>query len=251
MLAQATPPQKAVILRFHLEAFRPYALFRDRLVAGETPESAARQVGVKYGLAADTHEIERALKDFGAYCKGLSYSEDQTLRAHVNTELLAELLAIHQEVLDDRAAVQAHILDRVGPDAAGFLSGPAMDSLVDGYLSLIKDRDPRASVFHLGNAIEQFLKDLADREPALTVPKKVKTMGQYAQLLKDSERLRSKQYQIVMALVGLRNAADHQGDGEIDNNQWTIQEETAKAAHHLAWSFVRSWFKTDAGDHSL
>src|SRR4029077_9025783 len=131
LLAQASQAQKTLLLRYELEAYEPFALFRNRILAGESPENAARQVCVVFEIEDDAHEVERTLRDWGTYSRGLSYAEDQSLLATVDQDLFRRVLEIHEVLLDQRAAVQAHILDRLGSDAGGFLTGEPLDRLED------------------------------------------------------------------------------------------------------------------------
>lgn len=251
MLAHATQAQKTLLLRYELEGYGPYSLFRNRIVAGESPENAARQVCVTFDLEDDAHEVERTLRDWGTYSRGLSYAEDQSLLATVDKDLFRRVLEIHEVLLDQRAAVQAHILDRLGPEAGGFLTGEALERLEDAYLDLVKERPADQSTFQLGKGVEVFLKKLARRAPALTVPAATKTMGQYAYFLKEEGRLKEKHFQVIMGLVGIRNAADHAGDPEISNASWEISRELAFAANHMAWAVVKSVFAVEDGNFTL
>ena len=250
-LSQADQAQKTVLLRYQLESYEPFTLFRNRIVAGETPENAARQVSLACNLTTDQHEIERTLKDWGTYSRGLIYAEDQSLLAAVDAQLFQEVLDIRKTVLDERAAVQAHVIDELGPDAAGFATGECLDKLVDGYFDLVRGQPADQSIFQLGKGLETFLKALSDRDPPLNVPGNVRTMGQHAHFLKTQGRLKEKHFQVVMGIVGIRNAADHAGDPEIGNSPWAVSKAAAFAAHHLTWAFMRSWFAAEEGNYEL
>jgi len=239
------------LLRYELETYKPFLLFKNRLIAGESPENAARQVCVAFELEDDAHEVERTLRDWGTYSRGLSYAEDQSLLATVDKDLFRQVLEVHEVLLDQRAAVQAHILDRIGPTAGGFITGEALEGLEDSYFDLVQERPTDQSMFQLGKGLEAFLKKLAQKDPALSVPSSTKTMGQYAHFLKNEGRLKEKHFQVIMALVGIRNAADHSGDPEISNASWTISRQLAFAANHMTWSVIKSVFAIEDGDFTL
>ncbi len=251
LLATSPPGEKAVLLRFRLETFEPYTLFRNRLVAGEKSADAARQTCQKYQLSIDPLDAETVLINWGTYCGGLAYGDDQRLLVAVNDDLLTEALAIHENVLAQRDSVQAHIIKNLGVEGAGFATGEILDRLVDSYLGILTGSPPRDALFNLGHALEAFVKKLARVDPAITLPAHVKTLGAVAAELKTQGRLLPKHHALVAALTALRNAADHAGDAEIGGATWALSKDAAFAANHLAWIAIRSILAVARGDFSL
>lgn len=251
VLAVASPAEKAVLLRSQLQQYAPYNLFRDRLVAGESPGDAARQTCLRFEFTLDPLDAESVLINWGTYSNGLVYGEDRRLFVTVDQNLLVEALAIHEKVMAERDSVRAHIVQQLDPDAAGFITGAILERLIDSYLGILKEDPLDESMFQLGHAMEGFVKKIAQLDPPVTLPGGVRTLGQVARHLKAEGRLNSKHYGLVVAITEIRNAADHTADDEIDGASWTISRETAFAANHLTWSLMRSFFAARAGTFSL
>lgn len=251
VLSTAAPSEKAVLLRFQLQQFRPYALFRNRLLAGEGASDAARQTVLAYELDIDVLDAETVLVNWGTYSGGLVYGDDQRLLVTVDQDLLQEALQIYEHVMAKRDSVQAYIVENLGVDAASFVTGEILDYLVDSYLKLLTNEPPRDSLFQLGHAIEGFVKKTATIDPVIQIPGNKKTLGAVAEELRSQKRLNSKHFAIVMGLTALRNAADHTADPEIGGLTWAISRETTFAANHLSWSFMRSFFHVQQGKYSL
>lgn len=251
VLASAAPGEKMIILRLQLENFPPYSIFRDRLLAGEHPGDAARQTCLTFSLSIDPIDAEGVLTNWGTYSNGLRYGQDHRLLVPVNEKVRAEVLALSERILAERDAVRAHVVEELGVDAAGFVTGEILENLIDSYLALLKGDPPRDGAFQLGHAIEGFAKKLADLDPPLTLPGNANTLGQVARSLKDQGRLTSKHHAIVSGLTAIRNATDHAGDPEIGGATWIVTKETALVANQMAWRLMRSFFALRSGNPEL
>jgi hypothetical protein len=248
--ASVSPQEKAVVLRMQLEDYEPYVLFRNRLVAGEEPTDAARQVCVTFGITTDELDARSFLIDCGTFSGSLTYGHAQRLLVNADESVTTDAMTLYEGVLAERDAVIAHIAINLGPEAAGFVTGDIFDYLVDSYLAILNGSPLDGAMFQLGKGVETFVKRLATRPPSLTLPSSVKTLGQVARHLKDHGRLKSKHHSLVIALTDVRNAADHTVDAEIGAS-WQFSRQTAIAASHLTWAFMRSFLAVEAGDFQL
>jgi len=250
-MASAAPPEKMILLRLELEKYEPYALFRDRVLAGEDPSEAARQVCVRHGLPTDPLDAETVLKSLGTYCGGLVYGPDRRLLVKVEPLQEVEGLHVLARVDGERNAVRAHVVEQLGVEAAAFATGEIIERLIDSYLGVMQAADPRGAMFELGHALEGFVKKVATVDPPVTIPSSSRTLGQVATTLKNAGRLNSKHFALVMGLTALRNAADHTGDAEIGGATWVVSSETVVLANQLAWRLMRSILATRSGNPEL
>jgi len=250
LLASSTPAEKAVLLRFQLDRFAPYALFKARIAAGEQPKDAARQVCIANGSSADPLDVEETLLNLASYSGGLVYGADREVLIAGDVELLKGVLAIHETVMATRDTVQAHIARKLGVEAASFATGEVLDALVDSYLTVLGDGPYDQSMFQLGKGLEAWVKALATIDPPITVPSNVNTMGAVANLLRGGNRTTGKHHSMLLGVIAVRNAADHSIDPDIDAT-WEISQDTAIAVSHLVWSIMRSFFASRDGRHVL
>jgi hypothetical protein len=246
LLAMAPPAAKTVLLRFQLEQFPPYSLFRNRLIAGEGPLDAARQTCLKHDLALDPLDAEGVLKNWGTYSGGLLYGEDQRLLVAIDEAVLKKAVSVYANVVAERDSVRAHVIEKLGVDAAAFATGEVLDRLIDAYLTILEEGPLDEAMFHLGHALEGFVKGIAEIDPAVQLPAGANTIGSVANALKDDGRLLKKHHAIVTSLTAVRNAADHSADPEIGGATWEITRETAISACALTWSLMRSFFAARA-----
>src|SRR6266511_5570481 len=117
--------------------FAPYSVFKARVLAGEGQRDAARQTCVAADLSSDELDVEETLVNWGLYSGGLVYGDEKQLLVAGDEVVLQDLLAIQEAVLAQRDTVQAHIVQRLGVDAASFATGEVLDALVDSYLTIL------------------------------------------------------------------------------------------------------------------
>jgi len=250
LLASVPPAEKTVLLRLQLEQYEPYAVFRDRLLAGESSADAARQTCIKFTFAIDALDAETVLVNWGTYSNGLRYAEDRKLLVTVDPDIDRTIVAVQERVVAERAAIRAHIVARLGVDAAAFATGEIIDRLIDSYFDLVNGDPVRDSVFHLGHALEAFVKKVAEIDPVVVLPATTRTLGGVAQHLRNERRFNDKHHGLIVGLTALRNAADHAADAEVGAT-WEISRRTAMAANELGWAVMRSFFETRAGRAEL
>ena len=249
-LAAASPAEKPVLLRFQLERYRPYAVFKARVLAGEGQRDAARQTCVAADLVTDDLDVEETLVNWGLYSGGLVYGDEKQLLAAGDEVLLREILVVQESVLAQRDTIQAHVTQHLGVDAASFATGEVLDALVDSYLTILGGGPYDQAMFQLGKGLEAWVKGLADLDPALTLPQGTNTMGAVANFLRQQSRTTGKHHSILMGVVAIRNAADHSVDADIGAT-WDITRDTALAASHLTWALMRSFFAARLGNFAL
>ena len=248
--AQLRPEPKTILLRYQLEQFPPYAAFRNRIIAGEGAAEAARQSCVQHGLSVDALDAEGTLINLGTYSGDLLRDGGQ-LVVVVDAGLEKMILEIQALVMEARQAVNAHIVQQLGVDAASFATGEALDYLVDSYTRVLDGQPYADAMFLLGKGLESWLKQLVTLDPPLTLPAGTNTMGAVARFLKENNRLNSKHHSILSGIIAIRNASDHSADPEIGGATWTVTRETALAVSHLTWSTMRSFFAVRNGNHAL
>lgn len=249
-LAASNAAEKTVLVRLHLERFRPYAVFRARIAAGEHPKDAARQACVSEGLTSDPLDAEETLLNWALYSQSLVHGPERELLVPGDDQVLHKALAIQEAVATKRDTVLAHITQKLGVEAAGFAAGEALDGLVESYLTIIAGGAMDHAMFQLGKGLEAWFKKLPELDPDITLPPGAMTMGAIANSLRGHGLTTRKHHALLLGVIAVRNAADHAADADIGAT-WAISRDTALATSHLAWSTMRSVFAGRAGDHRL
>ena len=75
-LAEASESHRIDVLRFALEAFRPYRFFKQRLAFHADAMQAARETKLRFGYTNHETEIRETLLSLGQFSGSLSYSRE-------------------------------------------------------------------------------------------------------------------------------------------------------------------------------
>lgn len=225
--------QKAAVLRVLLESYKPFVVFRERLVATTLASNAAQQTKVALDLNAHRENIKDTLVSLGTYSHALITEGGGRYRPETNpTENLLEIVA---QGCQDAAAAEARIRQQVGVDAAALISRD--DVIVPLADALLRARggDGRGAVLAAGNAVESYLEAYAGRRNVAVagatginakidrlsqgnvMPRKLAFSGKY--------------------LGHIRNAADHGVDTDVGAS-WTIRGNTGTEYVFVACSFI-------------
>lgn len=235
--------QKAAVLRLVLESYRPFVVFRERLVATGMAQTAAQQTQVVLDLDAHREEIYDTLVSLGTYSHALVTEGGGRYRPE--EAAIENPIEALTQACRDAASSETRIREQLGPDASGIVSRDEVIIPLANALLRGKSGDSRGAVVAAGNAIESYLDALATRlsvalrgapginakldqfDQAGKLPKKLMYMGKY--------------------LGHIRNAADHGIDPDV-NASWSIRRATGVEYVFVACSFIAAVTSRERGN---
>ncbi len=227
--------QKAAVLRVMLESYRPFLVFRDRLIATGLATQAAQQAKAALELEAHHEAVKDTLISLGTYSQALVSEGAGRYRPEGSPiEHVLETLA---EASRDIEAAEARIRNQLGDDVFGSLSrGDVIEPLANAMLRA-GGGDARGAVVEGGNAVDSYLDDLAaavgvDLTGSSGINSKLEKLRQ-------SDNLPKKLLYVGKYLGHIRNAADHGADPDV-NAAWSIRQQTGLEYVFVACSFIVS-----------
>lgn len=152
--------QKASILRVVLESYKPFVIFRERLVATNLAATAAAQTKTILDLDSHREAIKDTLISLGTYSHALVTEGGGHYRPEDNPS--EDILEILSQGSADAASAEAHIRQKLGEAAGSVLRDEVLVPLADALLRA-KSGDARGSVVTGGNAVESYLNTLAGK----------------------------------------------------------------------------------------
>lgn len=227
--------QKAAVLRIQLESYKPFLLFRDRLVITGRADTAARQV--KDLLDIDEHwgKIKDTLISLGTYSHALTSPGGGVYKpaGKIPEDALLLLVSGCQE----RVYAEMKIREHIGEVYVNSLSREDVISPLISALVLAANRqDSRSAVLFAGNAIESFLNEYGART-GIDVGSKTGINAKIDEL-KSGGKMPAKISFVGKYLGHVRNGADHGIDPEISAS-WQIRDLTGLEYVSVACSFVK------------
>ena len=219
-----------------LESYEPFTVFRDRLLATGSAETAAQHTRSLLDLDAHREEVKDTLIGLGTYSGALTsegggkYSvSDGTLTNQFEDAALA---------CGELAAAEARILDELGE-----CSGVVDRTEVIGPLAqaLLKARagEQADAVGDAANAVESYLFRLAARLGVDLTG--TQGLSQKVERFRSGDHLPKKLTESARYLAQVRNAADHGVDADPEVSAvWKIQGSTGVLYVFVACSFIRA-----------
>lgn len=232
-IANSDQAGKAVALRIVLEDYEPFAIFRQRLMATQSPSIAAQQTKVVLDLDAHREDINHTLVSLGTYCQALA--NEGSGRYRPEAEPTGDTLQVLAEGCQDLEAAELRVREQLGNTAAERVSrDDVIRPLARGLREAISGRG-QGAVVSAGNAVESFLAEVANRRGVNIVG----ANGINAKLdrLDTAGHLPKKLVFFGKYLGHIRNAADHGVDNDIGAS-WIVRDATGLEYVFVACSFV-------------
>lgn len=241
----ATPDEsrKAALLRVVLESYEPFIVFRNRLTATSSADTAAQQTKAKLDIDAHREEVKDTLISLGTYTSALSSQGGGRYRA-TEHELNNQLRALAASA-NDQAAAEAIIREQIGVRVDQVDRTEVVVPLANALLNSAASRSNDA-VADTARAVESFLARLADR---LTVNLAgANGIVQKLDKFRPGNHLPKKVVEAAKYLGQVRNAADHGVDVDPEvGNVWEIQSSTGLQYVFVACSFIAAALEREAG----
>lgn len=227
---------KAALLRVLLESYEPFLIFRTRLKATNSADTAAQQTKTILDLEAHREEIKDTLISLGTYTNAI-HTEGGG-RYKITSEDYPNHLRELSIACDTQASAEMTIRNQIGSYADELDQNEVIRPLSSALLKSSAGQRIEA-VNEASTAIESFLFRLAQRMGANLAG--TNGLGQKLDRFRQNNLLPKKLVESGKYLVQIRNAADHGVDADPDVGAvWIIQESTAIQYVFVACSFIRA-----------
>jgi hypothetical protein len=240
--------QKAAVLRFILEEYEPFKIFKTRLKLNLTPDAAAAQTIAIFTLTAHRTEVTNTFISLGTYTNSLVAEGAGRYKPSIGNEY--SFIKILNDVVHNRQTAELKIRGRLGEEICQWINAnDVLNPLITAFQRAGEAHvDPRAPILHSGNAFESFLVQVA----AHFVVNIVGANGINAKIdrITVANHLTTKHKNMVKYLGHVRNACDHGVDAEIGQT-WTISAETSVEYVHVCLTAIRSVFDCIQGNYIL
>jgi len=239
--------RKAAILRVVLESYQPFIVFRERLTATNSADTAAQQTKTLLDIEAHREEIKDTLISLGTYTNAL-ISQGGGLYAASNKALENQLLAL-ADMANDQASAVAAIMKQIGNRADQLDRNEVVLPLASALLKA-KAGQANDAVGEAARAVESFLARLAQRMGLNLAG--ATGINQKLDKFRTGNKLPKKVVEAAKYLGHIRNAADHGIDVDPDvGDIWYIQVSTGLQYVYVACSFIIAALECTAGGKFL
>jgi len=234
--------KRAALLRIVLESYEPFLTFRQRLVATNSVDTAARETKALLGLTSHREEVKDTLISLGTYTGaivGLGGGQYDMGRTDVvdPVQIVAQVandLATSEQLIRARTGIRSDRLDRVE------VIRPLAEALLKAKVC-----DARGAVADAARAIESFLVALAARVAVSLTG--ANGITQKLDKFRAGNQLPKKLVEAGRYLGQIRNAADHGIDVDPDVDAlWSITDDTGMLYVLVACAFIASCLEREA-----
>jgi hypothetical protein len=226
------------IIRRALLGFRPFEMLVEGIALGEAEGVAIRKTLLLLGLSeSETSKLQTLLRwgqDLGVF---ESADGGIKLVAELSTESADELGALSASDIESEAKARLFNARRLGRDANNYLDEVDRGLLADALLRY--ESDARKSIDASGQALEDFLRHVADDRGLNAEAKKASGAGQLANLLYSKGVIHNHQQKMVDAVATIRNATAHRKD-KTTLTPWELTPFGAFSALAMTLTAIRS-----------
>jgi hypothetical protein len=233
----AIPEQKAAVLRILIENYRPFTIFRERLLAAADLNRAARETKTVCNLPAHRDVVKDTLISLGTFSRALVPEGGGNYQ--LDAASLVNALQVIASACKDMTMAEGRIRSQLGPLAEAALA-PQRDTVIVPLADALvraNNRDGAGAVQAAGNAIESHITAMAGRL-GVDLTGATGIIQKLNQFAGNPRRLPKKLIHIGSYLGAIRNAADHGPDTDINNASWQIRDATGLEYVFVACSFI-------------
>ena len=207
--------QKAAVLRILIESYRPFTVFRERLVATADLNNAAQATRTICALPAHRDIVKETLISLGTFSRALIHEGGGNYQLDATS--LVNALQVIASACKDMTIAEGRIRDQLGPLAQTVLAAQRDAVIVPLADALMRanNRDGSGAVQQAGNAVESHVAAMATRMGINIAG----ANGIIEKLNRFANPRRMPRYLIHVGsyLGAIRNAADHGPDADINN----------------------------------
>jgi hypothetical protein len=226
------------VIRQALQGFRPFQALTEGLALGEDATTATRKAALTLRLKGRDAERLAILLRWGV---DLGILQDGgggiRLAPEIQPSVRPGPPTLSAEDLESEARARLYNARRLGREANNYLDETDRKLLADALLSY--EAKPRDSVEHTGQALEDFLRELASDKGLAAEAGKLNGIGQLVNLLYTKGVIHSHHQKLADAVATARNAAAHRKDKKT-MTPWMITPLAAFSSHSVALTVIRS-----------
>lgn len=233
----AIPDQKAAVLRILIESYRPFTVFRERLVATADLNTAAQATKTVCTLPAHRDVVKETLISLGTFSRALVHEGGGNYQLDATS--LVNALQVIASACKDMTIAEGRIRDQLGPLAQTVLAPDRNAVIVPLSDALIRanNRDGAGAVQQAGNAVESHIAAMAARM-GVNITGANGIIEKLNRFAGNPRRLPRYLIHIGSYLGAIRNAADHGPDADINNQPWEIRDATGLEYVFVVCSFI-------------
>lgn len=229
--------QKTAVLRILIENYRPFTVFRERLLATADLSVSAQATKLFCNLPAHRDVVKDTLISLGTFSRALV--PEGGGHYQLEKEPLANSLQQIATAATDMIIAEGLIRNQLGALAEGVLAPDRAAIIVPLADALMKAnvRNGRGAVQQAGNAVESHIVAMAGRMTVNVAGANgiIEKLNRFAVA---PRRLPRNIVHIGSYLGAIRNAADHGPDADINNLPWEIRDATGLEYVFVACSFI-------------
>lgn len=227
------------IIRRSLISYRPFEAVCEGLTLGEPLPQAIRKATVVLGLAASDQPrfaiLTKWALDLGLFIQRADDAIELGIPVLAATAAPASIVT--REDVESETKARLYVAGRLGRDVYNQLDEPNRRLLAEAVLSY--QGDPAMAVEKAGQALENFLRELAEERGLGAQAKKLNGAGQVGSMLVSNSVIHSHQQKLVEMVSTLRNAKAHHKDKKT-LLPWTITDTAAFASVVTSITVIRS-----------
>jgi hypothetical protein len=227
------------ILKKAFLSFKPFELFSLGLAMGETPTESYRKTAVLLNLSADDDDRESII-DLGIKLGLLEWNEEGlslTVREELKIEETKHIVS--SEDVESEVKARLYLAMRVGREAFNFLDESEKELLTNGLITFYSD--PQQAVEDSGQAIENFLREIASDQGYSNDAQKCNGISQLVNLLYSKSIVHVHHLHLGQGCSTLRNAVAHNKDKKT-MKPWEFTETGAFLQINLSLTLISSIF---------
>jgi hypothetical protein len=203
--------QATLLLRSAVQNFRPFEAICEGLALGESVEEATRRAAMALQIPKDDAPDLSNLISLGVSLGCLENGDGKIrLNREIAVAIQTEESVISEADLESEAKVRLYNASRLGRDANQFLDATDRTLLAEAMLEFRSD--PPQAVEKAGQALEDYLRELANAKGFAADAKTCNGAGQLASMLVGKGVIHSHHNNFVQAMGTARNAKAHKKD---------------------------------------
>lgn len=220
---------RSVLLNRALIQYRPFRTFGSFLRKGYSEENAAKKTNVLHNIANDPEYLIDYFERLGSYADLVKKDEvamELTIEGKEIPVDSVESVEALRHALESEAEIRFWMEETIGSEIVAKLDKDTEDEIVKAFSEHAES--PRDSITASGRALEDYLREVADKE-GVDSDKLENTSGagQVANLLSEESVIRSVHTKRAVSISGIRNKGGAHGDDQQTGDRWRTEAEVA------------------------
>ena len=153
--------QKATIMRFILEQYKPFKSFKDRYIFTQSIDLACKQLKVLYGMTTTYRDIKNTITNIATYAKAMISDGANQFVLNDDQVTYLEILDV---VLKSKANDDNALKTLLGESTYNYIDADKVYTPLSDAFSKVQNEltEGKTIILYSGNAFESFLQQIAD-----------------------------------------------------------------------------------------